>query len=660
MHPHSRNTLAVYFGSLFILAIVVSFFMQDSSASRGQVIHTEIDATNGFAIEPNTNVYFTCPQNGVLLGDTMNNGSSYAYWIYEFVGNEPPYTGRYFISDSILSTRQIPSYNALDTIVAGKMYYVTSQTPLTYRCDTGLLPTPVCGNGTIEGLEICDNVSGCTHSCTAQTGYSCDATSNTCTVLVPPAPNESQDSVVQAQTSSVAAIVGSSQQSSSASIVSSDNSSSEVSSTQTTSAVSSSSVQKASSQSSQVATTAPVVEFDKFEMDYTVVAHSDALKNNEEFTLEIRIKNTANAPRLFNLVHTAGITNNPTGLLTANQLTEKMVPDFRQRPDNCTIKSLPYFSLWRDFCNPILGAGEERILSFPFSVKTGFTCSESLYASTTLYAKAASNSKNYSRSIKVFPSGCGSASNPTSDSSCPKLASIQGDKDYISVSSPDKTLYVYKFFGDNNGVARSLGSIIPATCTEREIVRPQDIPATMRLGEVYVSDAKDVLYELSEWYTSSGNLKRSLHRIDGITGVNSIIIPNAPKNTGVKSIAFSDDGKTVVFVASFVDIDNDPKTNYNNADGSAEFFMWKDGVITQLTNCTSGQYGDFNSCNAVEPIFTGSASLGRNRYVQVKLNYNPINKAAHASNQTYKYYQYDTEDKKLVDSASSFTNPLAN
>ena len=371
-------------------------------------------------------------------------------------------------------------------------------------------------------------------------------------------------------------------------------------------------------------------------MKYISVPKSNALKAGKEISFGLRIRNKANAPRTFQFVHYTNAIDN-------------IAPDLRNQDNVCETKNLPYFGRWRTFCRYVLQPGEERDVEYAFTVKEDISCGSKILANVELFTKAASYDKRYNRFAVIFPDGCDAAFGATSNISCPTLATIQGDPDYISISSPDKTLVVYKYFGDNNGVTRSLGSIVPATCTERDIVRPQDIPVTMRIGEMYLSHAKDILYELSEWYTSSGKMKRSLHLVNGTTGIDTAIVPNAPTNTGVNSMNISDDGKTVAFVASGVDIDNDPNTSYSNTDKSAELFVWRDGVITQLTSCTPSTNGTSDTCNAIEPRFVG-ATAGKNRHIQVKLNYNPITKQLHDENRSYRFYLYDAEEKSLVGS----------
>ena len=669
MRSQSRSTLAVYFGSVFVLALVASFFIHEPKTTTGQVVRTPTDSAIGFTVAPDTHVFFSCAVDGPLLADGIGNISNYAFWVYEFTGDEPQWNGKYFMSPQILQSRQLnASYNTLNKITANKRYYIRSETPILFRCDTGIRPQPRCGNGIIEGNELCDSVTGCTNVCTVATGYECNTAENSCVILVPTIDEQSSSSLSSAssasysfsassvesrtstqssslQSSSISALSVSSLSSKeqSSSVISQENGYSSVSSASSfSSAISSQVTQPAA----PVEPTGPVVEFDKFEMEYITVPSSNTLQKGNDFTFAVRIKNKASGPRTFQIVHNTGVMNTaPTDQISTSQLNENVkniAPNLQNQDDNCETKSLPYFGRWRTFCKYVLSPGEERVLPYTFSVEQDISCALSLYANATIYAKAATYDKQYDRTVRIFPSGCDSSPGATSDISCPVLAAIQGDPKYTVISSSDKSLFVYKYTGDNDSISRSLSSIDPATCTKKEIVRPTDIPETMRIGEMYISDNKDILYETSAWYVSSGHFPRSINRIDGQTGKNVLILPNIPSNSGAKGIDFSPDGKKVVFIATSVDIDNDPLTSYSNADGSTEAFLWEDGLITQITNFVPRPTEGINYSLINSPRFIKN---NPNNLISISAGYNPKTGEPHAQKYTRQNYFYDMDTR---------------
>ena len=61
MRSQSRSTLAVYFGSVFVLALVASFFIHEPKTTTGQVVRTPTDSAIGFTVAQ-THMYFSLVQ----------------------------------------------------------------------------------------------------------------------------------------------------------------------------------------------------------------------------------------------------------------------------------------------------------------------------------------------------------------------------------------------------------------------------------------------------------------------------------------------------------------------------------------------------------------------------------------------------------------------
>ena len=630
MQPRSRTALAVFFGSLVGLTLVVSQFVDLPATTVGQVTHSETESNAGFVVQPNTHVYFSCPGDSALLSPSMGTGSDYAFWMYEFTGDEPPWNGRFFIAEPVLSQLNIdPSFSTLKTILADNTYYITSEDPLVFRCGEGVRPQAVCGNGLVESGEQCDSVSGC-NACEAETGYSCDSVQNTCTVLVPTLDSSSSSS----EASQVSLAISSARQeplSSSSTAVSSSTSSSSSSSSSVTTSYSQRSLPISSQ--SNAPTNAPMVEYNQFEMEYAAVPASNSLKAGNEFQIALNIKNTANGPRKFRVIHNTGVsdavTTTPyepsTAVLRARE--DYITANTRQQDSECSTKPAPYFGRWRTFCEYILAPGEERTLQYDFTVEQDFNCTSSLLANVSLETSAGFYKKPFNRYVRVFPENCGFG--VSTNTSCVPLAAAQSLQDnYANPQyTKDKTFMTYT-------VDQQLYSLDIPSCTETLLAEASD--ESMAIGEVYVSENKDVFYERTQWYTVSGRPARSLHRIDGATGEDEEIVPYAPKNTGVGSTAFSKDGTRVAFVATWVNLDN-------NLDESTELYLWEDGVITQLTTCNPAQHDRYNDCIIVNPRFVENTDN-----LTVQTDYNPKTGAPHEPRYTIKMYRYDLTEGKFL------------
>lgn len=377
-------------------------------------------------------------------------------------------------------------------------------------------------------------------------------------------------------------------------------------------------------------------------MEYTVVPSSDELQKGEDFVLSLRLQNTANAPRTFTVIHNTGVTDAKT-----TKPYNISIPDLRQKETyitantsnqdtECSTKPAPYFGRWRTFCKYVLAPNEERTIEYPFTVGTDFDCTSSLFASAELETAVMGYKKTIERYARVFPNNCGFGA--STSVSCVPLAALQSlQKRYVNAQfSKDKSFVTYTVIPDGDGVSRTLHSLDVLSCTEKLIA---EVDKTTAIGEVHVSNANDILYEIVEWYVASGHPKRALYRIDGVTGESQVVASYAPKNTGVGSLDLSADGSRAVFVATWVDL----QTN-SNADLSTELYLWENGVITQLTECTPENYERYNDCILANPRFTDESG----RYVTIQTDYNPKTGEPHEPRFSTQYYKYDIEEGKFL------------
>lgn len=175
------------------------------------------------------------------------------------------------------------------------------------------------------------------------------------------------------------------------------------------------------------------------------------------------------------------------------------------------------------------------------------------------------------------------------------------------------------------GTSRVLKAVNTVTCDVTTLVAPEELDTYDSLWEVSIADNGMVLYATRGWYYQDGsleNIRGTLTLMDTATGQKTIIIPRAPANGDGDRAAISRDGQSVVFTASFADLDNDPATGIGNADGSRELFLWKNGVITQLTDFTGGPGQITNMLGAVFEDPEG-------RFISMHLDFDPDTRRRH-------------------------------
>ncbi len=212
-------------------------------------------AAAGITLKKDQHNYFSCTIGGPLSLATPNIGTVRA-WSYEFTGTEPPFNGKFFISQGELAMN--PSFVTLNTLTSfdvGRRYYFMTAQDLLFRCGQGLsVPGScgdgicqagetvqscvsdcnVCGDGIVAGSEQCDDgnqvdgeTDGCSNACIRQLGWGCVGSPSVCSLLVPNLPihtaagSESSSSTASSLDSIASSSLASSAASSAVSVASS-------------------------------------------------------------------------------------------------------------------------------------------------------------------------------------------------------------------------------------------------------------------------------------------------------------------------------------------------------------------------------------------------------------------------------------------------------
>jgi|GEM_PF-4656530 len=150
----------------------------------------------GVTLRADVDNFFFCTGEGSFpLGDeTLLNDPSVRFWIYEYTGKEPPFDGRYLLSQVEQMTHpELLSNGIIDTFAYNTIYYIQSEKDLAVQCGRGLSIPVTCGDGVVGLSESCDDANmqdgdGCNATCAIEDGYRCGGTPNTCLETAAPAP----------------------------------------------------------------------------------------------------------------------------------------------------------------------------------------------------------------------------------------------------------------------------------------------------------------------------------------------------------------------------------------------------------------------------------------------------------------------------------------
>ena len=154
---------------------------------------TAQQVAQGIVLPKDSHNFFTCSV-GDSISVRANDLDTARTWVYEFTGSEPPFTGKFFISDGELAANS--KYDSLDTLQTfslGKRYYQMGQVDMYFKCNSGLLLIQSCGDGILSGTEKCDDGNtqsndGCNASCNTELGYACNSAPSQCSMLIPELP----------------------------------------------------------------------------------------------------------------------------------------------------------------------------------------------------------------------------------------------------------------------------------------------------------------------------------------------------------------------------------------------------------------------------------------------------------------------------------------
>jgi cysteine-rich repeat protein len=185
---------------LLLCLLVVVGRLPALRADVTEVISPDMTAS-GVTVKANTNTLLSCSGSSSfpLMNGALTLDESTRYWMYEYTGAEPPYAGKFFISDGELTVNPGYEYlNTLNTFQAGKEYYVMSEKDMTFQCGAGLSLQATCGDGLIEPGETCDDGNttsgdGCSSTCQTEIAYSCTDEPSVCSPLIPDIGQSSSD-----------------------------------------------------------------------------------------------------------------------------------------------------------------------------------------------------------------------------------------------------------------------------------------------------------------------------------------------------------------------------------------------------------------------------------------------------------------------------------
>ncbi|HAI98732.1 TPA: hypothetical protein DCL30_04325 [Candidatus Peribacteria bacterium] len=146
-----------------------------TSSLLGQVftpvnVFTKAQSEEGIVLKKDEHNIFKCPSGDPFsffaTGSLLANDQVTRFWSYEYKGGEPPFLGRFQISQGEYAVN-VPdtqdAYNLLlerngtiTEFLGGTTYYVMTEKDLSFKCSTGLDVGPGCGNSRVDPGEQCD------------------------------------------------------------------------------------------------------------------------------------------------------------------------------------------------------------------------------------------------------------------------------------------------------------------------------------------------------------------------------------------------------------------------------------------------------------------------------------------------------------------------
>ncbi len=178
---------------------------QVSSGSIPVNDFTAEQGAEGITLPKDSHNFFTC-ETGGSVGTTVHDLQGIRAWAYEFRGDEPPFSGKFFVSPGELEANpKYASLNTLDSFEEGRRYYIMNASDLHFQCGDGLSPAGYCGDGVVNGFgsgkEECDDGAtddfdhdGCTATCKKEIGYQCSGEPSKCSLLIPTLPGDGNSS----------------------------------------------------------------------------------------------------------------------------------------------------------------------------------------------------------------------------------------------------------------------------------------------------------------------------------------------------------------------------------------------------------------------------------------------------------------------------------
>ncbi len=170
---------------LLVASIIATHAAVKAQGTDDKLLLELTDANQEVDIPADTHVYLRYLEGENLPIDQGTEKQGEGKWlVYRFDGTEPPFEApNYFLSAAYKQNN--PGDYGLKQFLPYEFYYIRTDTQMTFSPQTGLYLNAVCGNGIVEDGESCDSVNGCSDLCKGKLGYWCDATTNSCSFLIP-------------------------------------------------------------------------------------------------------------------------------------------------------------------------------------------------------------------------------------------------------------------------------------------------------------------------------------------------------------------------------------------------------------------------------------------------------------------------------------------